>query len=835
MGPQARPARRVRYSGRPDPPPHPVQESRVIPIAALLVSSLATPTAPADVKVPRPLPLEIDTKVPDPHGAPAAHVEDRVRPAAARNAPSAPATRLDRVLVDEPGDGAVWVRGSTYKARFAPDGATYVPSLGSAAPRNFPVHLRVAGARVGDRAIALEDRAPVCAAAGSVKIDRGAFSERYFFGLESIEQTFVFDVLDQRGEIAVEIAVETELEARVAGAGLEFANDLGAVRYGAAVAIDGAGRRTPVSSAFENGRLVLTVPDAFVRAAELPLVIDPLITTFAVATNALDTFEADVAHDGATGNWIVVYEEAYSATDHDVYARITDGLGGIVAAGYVDFTTDYWARPRVASNAIAQQFLAVAAVGQPGSGARIIRARTVGAPLGAMGGQFTVSGAEAGEKLNPDVGGDPVSSPPTYYCVVWQRSFSATDQDIHARLVRSDGTLHGPGTILLDNSSSTFDTRPAISKSDGGPPFSTQQWTVVWQRPATGHGNVYGAQIHWDGTITHPTFPVEATSDDTYEPDVSSLLDGIAGTPRHYVVAWTSYLQNGDVDVVARLFDGTTSIVGTDVHGQVIELEQREQGQPSIDSDGQHFTLTYADRAPGSSERDVWVTDLLFTNGNLQVCEGVPVATGLHDQQNPRVACARSGGGLTQRAWVAWESVFLPGGGSLDVHAAIYQGGLGGCVRPSCFGDGSGAPCPCGNSGTAGRGCANSVNPAGGLLSWSGNPQVSADTFVLQGSGMPSSSCLYFQGTQFVNGHLGAPFGDGLRCAAGSVIRLGTKTNVGGASQYPAAGDASVSVRGMVPAPGVIRYYQVWYRNAAAFCTSDTFNLTNNLIGFWAP
>ena len=75
-------------------------------------------------------------------------------------------------------------------------------------------------------------------------------------------------------------------------------------------------------------------------------------------------------------------------------------------------------------------------------------------------------------------------------------------------------------------------------------------------------------------------------------------------------------------------------------------------------------------------------------------------------------------------------------------------------------------------------------------------------------------------------------FGDGLRCASGTIIRLGTKTNVTGASQYPAAGDLSVSVRGAVLSPGT-RTYQIWYRNAAAFCSPATFNLTNGLVVTW--
>jgi hypothetical protein len=99
---------------------------------------------------------------------------------------------------------------------------------------------------------------------------------------------------------------------------------------------------------------------------------------------------------------------------------------------------------------------------------------------------------------------------------------------------------------------------------------------------------------------------------------------------------------------------------------------------------------------------------------------------------------------------------------------------------------------------------------------------------------MPNSSALYFQGTAQAGSGAGTAFGDGLRCAAGSVIRLGTKNNVAGTSSYPVGGDTSISVRGAVTA-GATRYYQVWYRNAAAFCTTSTFNLTNGLSVTWAP
>ena len=98
---------------------------------------------------------------------------------------------------------------------------------------------------------------------------------------------------------------------------------------------------------------------------------------------------------------------------------------------------------------------------------------------------------------------------------------------------------------------------------------------------------------------------------------------------------------------------------------------------------------------------------------------------------------------------------------------------------------------------------------------------------------MPNSSALDFQGTTQQSGGNGAVFGDGLRCAGGTILRLATKPNAGGASSYPGVRDPRVSVRGLVTAPGT-RTYQVWYRNAAAFCTTSTFNVTNGILIAWS-
>jgi hypothetical protein len=152
---------------------------------------------------------------------------------------------------------------------------------------------------------------------------------------------------------------------------------------------------------------------------------------------------------------------------------------------------------------------------------------------------------------------------------------------------------------------------------------------------------------------------------------------------------------------------------------------------------------------------------------------------------------------------------------------------------PFCFGDW----CPCDNVGAGGNGCATSFQPAGANLTSSGTASVSGDDVVLTATGLSNSTVTFFQGTGsvFDAPYGSASFGDGRRCVTGTVVRLAAVAATGGVAAYPGPADPSISVRGALPQSGGRRTYQVWYRNAAAFCTTSTFNLTNGLIVQWAP
>ena len=179
----------------------------------------------------------------------------------------------------------------------------------------------------------------------------------------------------------------------------------------------------------------------------------------------------------------------------------------------------------------------------------------------------------------------------------------------------------------------------------------------------------------------------------------------------------------------------------------------------------------------------------------------------------------------------------LSGGGALRLYAAgpggVFSTNIAAALSTFCAGDGSlGTGCPCANNGLAGRGCANSVNASGAQLALSGS--VAPDSVVLAASGMlPTATAIYLQGTALLAE--GVVFGDGVRCVGGTLKRLAVKASVGGASQFPAAGDPSISARsaalGDAFGPGAVRYYQTYFRDPdPVFCAApagNTWNATN--------
>ena len=151
--------------------------------------------------------------------------------------------------------------------------------------------------------------------------------------------------------------------------------------------------------------------------------------------------------------------------------------------------------------------------------------------------------------------------------------------------------------------------------------------------------------------------------------------------------------------------------------------------------------------------------------------------------------------------------------------------------------------CPCANPPSgAGRGCNNSSATGGASLSASGIAYLSMDSLVFTTSGeKPTATSIVMQGNAQNAG--GLVFGQGVRCVAGSLKRLYTKTASAGSITAPnlGAGDPTVSARSAVLGDliqaGQSRWYLVYYRDpiVPGGCpTASTFNATQTLQIDWS-
>ena len=255
------------------------------------------------------------------------------------------------------------------------------------------------------------------------------------------------------------------------------------------------------------------------------------------------------------------------------------------------------------------------------------------------------------------------------------------------------------------------------------------------------------------------------------------------------------------------------------------------QRTPVVACDGSQFAIAFAEEwYAGSPDYDLYVAHAGIATGPIAVIaprEHVGISSAVDG--NPALCAAHSGGALNAIYCAVWD-VDVGGGTGHNVLGATVDGPHGGTIENYC--GGNTVTCPCNVPGAPGSGCPNSLNSQGAMLGGTGVPSVSNDSVVFLATGMPATAtCLFFEGNSAVS----APFGSGVKCVGGGITRLGLKIASSGSASYPQAGDPSIAVKGLVPALGATRYYQVWYRDPANSCANATFNVTNALKITWLP
>jgi hypothetical protein len=254
-----------------------------------------------------------------------------------------------------------------------------------------------------------------------------------------------------------------------------------------------------------------------------------------------------------------------------------------------------------------------------------------------------------------DIGGDPGGAP-TYFTVVWEHAFSATDHDIYARQVTNTGTLRGTSPIFVQTNT-TNQTWPSVSKSDGGLPYATQRFTIVYQQTfSASDQDIYGAMLTWDGVFvpvgTSNTFVIDASGLNDVFPQASSPALPDPSGSRSILVVYERTNSNGG-DIAATCIDQTGAHRAS---GNISVLEGDAtrlpwpQHNPSVDCDGMRFVVGYHEVYAGNTtvnDLDTRVSLVALTGPALLVEEaGVTLGFSTNREFNIQVATVYGGSGL---------------------------------------------------------------------------------------------------------------------------------------------------------------------------------------------
>jgi Tol biopolymer transport system component len=254
---------------------------------------------------------------------------------------------------------------------------------------------------------------------------------------------------------------------------------------------------------------------------------------------------------------------------------------------------------------------------------------------------------------------------------------------------------------------------------------------------------------------------------------------------------------------------------------------------PSISFEGRYvaFASTADNLAPGDHNEhyDVFVHDLL--TGSTTQMSVDPAGFSANDiSTSPSIS---ADGRYVAFASPSNNLALGDTNGTSDVF--VHDRGAASSFTALCSGDGARDACPCANNGVAGHGCDNSVATGGAILTSSGGASLSADTAQLTSSGeLPNALSILLQGDAASTPSL---FGDGLRCASGTLLRLSMKHAMGGTVTCPQAGDPSLASQSVMlghPIPlGATRIYQFYYRDPnLGFCPGG-FNASNAIAIAW--
>lgn len=337
-----------------------------------------------------------------------------------------------------------------------------------------------------------------------------------------------------------------------------------------------------------------------------------------------------------------------------------------------------------------------------------------------------------------------------------------------------------------------------------------------------------GAVDDWFGSsvaLGGNTILVGAPGDDDNGPQSGSVCVFDAST-----AAQLAKLDHGwsyDYFGRALAIDGSTAVIGSDGAAYVYDLAS--------------LSMTTQLHGSGAASEDLfgWAVDV---HGTIAIVGANCTYSEVTHSELGAAYLFETSTGAQLGERILGTDCFLAAphlGYSVAVHGDLAIAGAPGCgyagvydlslATAASYCEGSG--CPCGNDFEPG-GCTNSTG-FGAWLVPTGTAHVSSDDLVLSTHSLPPNQFgLFFAGGQ----ETVRPFGDGLFCVTGGLVRFGPPLNsgAGGSLSLGPGIVASSCTLGSCITPGSTWYFQTWYRDIGGPCGS-TSNLSNAVRALFLP
>ncbi|HVP72171.1 MAG TPA: hypothetical protein VMS30_00440, partial [Phycisphaerales bacterium] len=178
--------------------------------------------------------------------------------------------------------------------------------------------------------------------------------------------------------------------------------------------------------------------------------------------------------------------------------------------------------------------------------------------------------------------------------------------------------------------------------------------------------DIMGAQIHWDGTVTHAAYGIDTSGTNDFNPTVSTMIM----PSKQYMVA---YEENGSF-IFARALTGTTINTGANLTSLEGAFPSEHAWAPVLDAIDGKFIMAYNQTFPAFPDADANVSTYCTATGVIRVAEGHrALAWTLQEDDQLALASTYATGGssLNREGLVSWTH---RSGSYGEIMLAEYQG-----------------------------------------------------------------------------------------------------------------------------------------------------------------